>query len=216
MHTSSERHYNALDAGIQAIDTGLRTLFKIHHAGRPNPAATIDQPHLTKTQQQQAAGYMRVNHAGEIAAQALYQGQALGARSNRIKQAMQQAADEEVDHLVWCEQRLQELNSHTSYFAPVWYTGALAIGTLAGMISDGISLGFLAETEKQVVRHLETHLVHLPENDHKSRAIVKQMQIDENHHADTAIQHGAVTLPKPVKKLMQYTAKIMTSIAYYV
>lgn len=210
------RHPSLIDAGIQAFDTGLRTLFKIHQAERSNPAAPIAASHLTPSEMRQAAGYMRVNHAGEIAAQALYQGQALTARDQSVKVAMQHAADEEVDHLVWCEQRLEELNNHVSYLAPLWYAGALAIGTAAGLAGDHISLGFLAETEKQVVKHLEKHLNVLPLQDSKSRAIVSQMREDENQHAQTAIEHGAKQLPRPLRKLMTLTAKLMTSTAYYV
>jgi ubiquinone biosynthesis monooxygenase Coq7 len=210
------RQFTFLDAGIQALDTGLRTLCKLHHANRNNPAQNIAATTLTTTEARQAAGYMRVNHAGEIAAQALYQGQALTARNQTIKAAMQNAADEEVDHLVWCEQRLNELNSHVSYLAPLWYAGALAIGTAAGLAGDKVSLGFLAETEKQVVKHLEKHLNVLPLQDSKSRAIVNQMREDEDQHAKTATQHGAAVLPRPLRKLMTLTAKLMTSTAYYV
>lgn len=207
---------NFIDTGIKVIDTSLKTLFKVNTATRPYPAANLTEPHLTQHEQKQAAGYMRVNHAGEIAAQALYQGQQVTARDLAIKQTMQVAGDEEIDHLVWCEQRLKELGSHTSYLAPLWFTGAFMIGTIAGIAGDKWSLGFLAETEKQVVEHLDGHLQGLPEHDSKSRAVVGQMREDERQHAETAINEGAAKLPKPIRQLMKLTAKIMTKTAYFV
>ena len=159
---------------------------------------------------------MRVNHAGEIAAQALYQGHATVARDKTIEQQMQHAADEEFDHLAWCEQRLEELGESPSKLAPVWYAGAFAIGAASGILGDRWSLGFIAETERQVCAHLESHLDGLPEEDVKSRAIVETMRDEEQEHGENAINAGAAELPEMVKKLMQLTAKVMTKTAYRV
>jgi ubiquinone biosynthesis monooxygenase Coq7 len=159
---------------------------------------------------------MRVNHAGEISAQALYQAQALTARSAATRTSMKQAAEEENDHLAWCAQRLEELGGHISHLSSIWYLGSFAIGTLAGLAGDKWSLGFLAETEEQVVRHLEAHLENLPSEDHKSRKIVSQMRADESEHATMAVEIGAVALPKPIKKMMALFSKVMTKTAYWV
>ena len=159
---------------------------------------------------------MRVNHSGEICAQALYQGQALTARNPAAKAALEQAALEETEHLSWCETRIHELGSHTSYLNPLWYGGSLAIGALAGALGDKWNLGFLAETEHQVERHLKSHLARLPEVDLKSRAVVEQMQVDEARHAATALEQGGVALPLPIKQGMQLTSKLMTRAAYWV
>lgn len=202
-----------LDAGIKVFDTSLKTFLQVHQANRPYPVQELIEPVLTAAQKKQAAALMRVNHAGEIAAQALYEGQQLTARNQLTKTTMQTAAYEEIDHLVWCEQRLRELNSHTSYLAPVWFYGAFIIGTLAGIAGDKWSLGFLAETEKQVVEHLEKHLELLPLTDHKSRDIVKQMQRDESAHATIAQTQGGEPLPKWVKNIMRLSAKFMTTTA---
>jgi len=156
---------------------------------------------------------MRVNHVGEVCAQALYQGQALTSRSASVKNKMQEAANEEVDHLNWCYQRIEELNGHTSYMNPLWYIGAFSIGVGAGLAGDKWSLGFLAETEQQVVEHLESHLERLSEKDTISRAIVSQMIIDEAQHAQMAIDNGAAELPSVVKQLMRISAKVMTSVS---
>ena len=159
---------------------------------------------------------MRVNHAGEIAAQALYQGHAIVARDPNIEQQMQHAANEEFDHLAWCEQRLTELNSKPSVLSPIWYSGAFAIGAASGILGDKWSLGFIAETEKQVCAHLDSHLERLPDNDGKSRAIVKKMRDEEEEHGENAIQAGAAELPAPLQRLMRLTAKVMTNTAYRV
>ena len=156
---------------------------------------------------------MRVNHSGEVCAQALYQAQAITARSDVVRQTMQTAANEENDHLSWCEERLDQLGSHKSYLNPVWYCGSFMIGTLFGFIGDRWNLGFLAETERQVVKHLESHLEKLPVDDYKSRAIVEQMRNDEAHHATRAVQAGAEELPRLVKRMMALTAKVMTTTA---
>jgi ubiquinone biosynthesis monooxygenase Coq7 len=157
---------------------------------------------------------MRVNHAGEVCAQALYQGQALTARQDDTRRQMAQAAEEENDHLLWCRHRIHELGGHTSLLNPLWYSGSLAIGAVTGLLGDKWSLGFLAETEQQVVRHLEGHLQRLPENDEKSRAILEQMKTDEGEHRMTALNAGGVELPDPVKRLMTLASRVMTTTAY--
>jgi ubiquinone biosynthesis monooxygenase Coq7 len=163
-----------------------------------------------------SAALMRVNHAGEVAAQALYQGQGMTARDPAVRDAMQQAAREEIDHLVWCRQRVEQLGSRTSYLNPVWYLGSFSLGALAGALGDKWSLGFLAETEHQVVRHLDTHLERLPEIDMKSAAILRQMRQDELRHATTAVESGAAELPGPVKRMMRLCSRVMTGTAYLV
>jgi len=200
-----------LDHLITNFDQGLRTLIgKPTGTERKNPAANIDENELSAREKRLAASLMRVNHAGEVSAQALYQGQALTAKNADIKQQMERSAQEENDHLEWCEQRLQELNSHKSLLNPVWYTGSLVIGALAGIAGDKWSLGFVVETEKQVEQHLNEHLEKLPEQDAKSRTIVEKMRDDEIQHATTALEAGAASLPLPIKHAMKITAKIMT------
>ena len=157
---------------------------------------------------------MRVNHSGEVSAQGLYQGQALTARLPEVRDKMEQAAIEENDHLAWCEQRLNDLGTHKSLLNPVWYTGSFLIGATAGMLGDKWSLGFVAETEHQVVRHLDEHLKSIAEDDECSRAVLQQMKIDEAKHATTALQYGGARLAKPVQKLMALMSKVMTSTAY--
>ena len=156
---------------------------------------------------------MRVNHAGEVCAQALYQGQALTARGQQTRSQMEQAAEEENDHLIWCRHRVHELGGHTSLLNPLWYTGSLAIGAFSGLLGDRWSLGFLAETERQVVKHLDGHLQRLPEDDEKSRAILKQMKIDEGEHCTTALDAGGSELPVPARKLMTLVSRVMTTAA---
>ena len=198
-------------------DQALRTVFgSPPTTGRSNPGDQHEATQLSETDRKHVAGLMRINHAGEVSAQALYQGQALTARNEDVRKAMEQAAIEENDHLVWCEQRVKELGSQTSVFGPVWYGGSLAIGTLAGIAGDKWSLGFLEETEKQVCKHLDEHLAQLPEDDKRSQAILEQMKVDEAHHATTAMHAGAAKLPKPVKLLMKVTAKVMTKTAYHI
>jgi ubiquinone biosynthesis monooxygenase Coq7 len=183
-------------------------------AARPNPAGSSPESVGDPAARRHAAGLMRVNHAGEIAAQALYHGQALTARTPELRETLLQAARDETDHLAWCEQRVRELDSRTSLLAPVWYTGSFLIGTLAGLAGDRNSLGFVAETEKQVVEHLESHLHQLPEDDARSRRIVEQMQADEDRHGSEAREAGGRELPRPVRELMRRTARIMTWTAY--
>jgi len=174
------------------------------------------EPELDARQRRLVEGLMRVNHTGEVCAQALYQGQALTARDLVVREKLEQSAVEENDHLLWCDQRLQELNGHTSYLSPFWYTASLGIGIVAGLAGDDWSLGFLAETEYQVIRHLQSHLQRLPEQDGRSRAIILQMMEDEAHHATVAVRHGARSLPRPVKAIMQLQSRAMTSSAYWV
>lgn len=206
-----------LDQLILNFDQGLRTLcHNTAQSTRANPAQVIEEGQLSQKQRQHSAGLMRINHVGEVCAQALYQGQAMTARDVKIKDKMHEAAQEEIDHLAWCEQRLTELNSHTSYLNPLWYVGSLAIGTVAGIAGDRWNLGFVAETERQVVAHLTKHLGALPEHDHKSRAIVEQMRMDEAQHADMARAAGAAELPAPIKQIMSLMSRVMTTVAYYI
>jgi ubiquinone biosynthesis monooxygenase Coq7 len=197
-------------------DTALRTLFgEPVTTERGNPAGTTSDAAFSDQERKHIAGLMRVNHSGEVSAQALYQGQSLTSRNHEIREKLQQAAIEENDHLNWTKQRIDELGSHTSLLNPLWYGGSFAIGAFAGAIGDKWNLGFLAETEHQVVSHLESHLNKLPGGDLRSRAILEQMKIDEQKHATTAIEHGAAELPPPVKTLMTAMSKVMTSTTYY-
>lgn len=209
------RHFSPMDRLIAQIDQGLRTVAgKPLVTERPNPADAVAEGNLTEEQKRLAAGLMRVNHAGEVSAQALYQGQALTARSDDVKTQMERSAQEENDHLEWCEQRLKQLDSRTSLLNPVWYAGSLAIGALAGLAGDKWSLGFVVETERQVEKHLDSHLQQLPAEDAKSRAILEQMRTDEIHHATTALHAGGAELPPPIRVLMKLTSKVMTKTAY--
>jgi len=199
------------------VDVGMRTLFgqpKITE--RPNPAQNETEIELSEAERQLAGRLMRINHAGEVAAQGLYQGQALTARLPQVRQQMERAALEENDHLDWCEKRAKELGTHVSVLNPAWYAGSTAIGALAGLAGDKWSLGFVAETEKQVVKHLEEHLEQLPEHDDKSRAILEQMKEDEGRHATVALEAGGTELPYPVRKFMELTSKIMTRTAFWI
>jgi 3-demethoxyubiquinol 3-hydroxylase len=212
-----QRQCAAIDEVIDAIDRGVRALFGgFSVASRENPASHLPEASLDAKTVKHTAGLMRVNHTGEVCAQALYQGHALTSRCPVTKQQMAQAADQEVDHLVWCAQRLHELHSHPSRLNPLWYTGSLAIGVAAGLLGDRWSLGFVEETEHQVTRHLDAHLEELAEDDNKSRVLLQQLRDDEAHHASTAHNAGAASLPKPMTTLMRWTAKIMTKIAYWV
>lgn len=213
--SASSRRYSPLDQLIEVIDTGLRTVFSTPASQRDYPAATVAEDSLSDADSIRAARYMRINHAGEVAAQGLYSGQALTARQPDVQQNMQLAAQEENDHLNWCARRLDELGSHTSYLDPFWYAGSVTIGALAGIAGDKWSLGFVAETERQVVEHLQGHLQNLSAEDQRSRAILEQMKLDEGKHATTAVECGAAELPAPVKAMMKLTAKIMTRTAYW-
>jgi ubiquinone biosynthesis monooxygenase Coq7 len=208
------REQTFLDRLITHADQALRTVFgEPIGTGRENPAEPVTESGLTTTDKSRSIRLMRVNHAGEVCAQALYQGQALTARRQQTRQQMEQAAIEENDHLAWCRQRLRELGGHTSLLNPVWYTGSLAIGAFSGLLGDKWSLGFLAETENQVVKHLEGHLHQLPAADGKSHAILDQMKIDEARHKSSALHAGGAALPEPVKKTMTLASRVMTSTA---
>lgn len=212
-----DRDLSPLDRLLAGLDNALRTVAA--PAGSParqNPAEGIADAELTARQKAHAAGLMRVNHAGEIAAQGLYQGHAAVARNADNEAQMQRAAEEEHDHLAWCEQRLAELDSRPSRLSPIWYAGAFAIGAASGVFGDRWSLGFIAETENQVCAHLTRHLDRLPDQDARSRAIVEQMREEEEQHGKNANEAGAATLPKPIHRLMQLTASIMTRSAYWV
>ena len=217
MRTNTPR-LGLLDRLIQEFDRGLRTVAAANVAARPNPAGSTPETVTDPAARRHAAGLMRVNHAGEIAAQALYHGQALTARNDKVRHSLLEAARDETDHLAWCEQRVRELDSRVSLLAPVWYAGSFAIGALAGLAGDRNSLGFVAETEKQVIEHLESHLHErgLPDGDERSRRIVAQMQADEAKHGSEAKAAGGRDLPRPVRELMRRTAKLMTSTAYRV
>jgi ubiquinone biosynthesis monooxygenase Coq7 len=204
-----------IDRFIIEFDTALRSVLGGAHAQRPAPGSDNSTTTLLDAKEREhAAGLMRVNHVGEVCAQALYQSQKLVARNPEIRQMLQHSAQEEMDHLAWCETRLQELGSHTSYLNPIWYAGSFAIGLAAGLAGDKWSLGFVAETEKQVENHLESHLEKLPTEDERSRAIVDQMRIDEIEHGQAAISAGGAVLPEPIQRLMQAMSKVMTSTAY--
>lgn len=211
------RNYTFLDTICLQFDNALKTLQgDVTTTGRANPADNIVDTKLSASEQKQAAGLMRVNHVGEVCAQALYQGQAFTAKTDKIRHEMQQACAEENDHLHWCQERLQQLNSRVSYLNPIWYAGSFAMGAVAGFLGDKWSLGFVVETENQVEQHLAGHLDALPEGDLKSRAIVGQMQVDEAEHAAHAASLGAADLPKWVTGVMRGKAKVMTTLAYWV
>lgn len=211
------RHYSKLDQLIDIFDNGLRTVFGAAPQGeRANPAAALPEAELSAGDKALAGRLMRINHAGEVAAQGLYQGQALTAKLPQVREKMQQAADEENDHLNWCALRISELGTRTSLLDPFWYAGSVSIGALAGAIGDKWSLGFVAETEHQVVRHLDSHLTQISTQDGKTRAILEQMKVDEGQHATTALEAGGAALPAPVKALMQLASKVMTKTAYWI
>lgn len=211
------QQHRLLDRLIIHFDQGLRTVLGQPLAtGRPNPASHVQETALSDPEKQLAVRLMRVNHAGEVSAQALYQGQSLVARQRDVQERLQQSAFEENDHLVWCRSRVEDFNGHVSLLNPLWYVGSLTIGVVAGIAGDKWSLGFVAETEHQVVKHLDQHLQQLPPNDLKSRAILEQMKEDEAHHATVAIESGGVPLPMPVRWLMQRAAQVMTRTAFWI
>ena len=205
-----------IDQLINTFDTGLRTLFATAVAARQRPDALIEELTLDEKSKQHAAALMRVNHVGEVCAQALYSGQALTSKNPQIVNALQHAAAEETDHLAWCEARINELGGRKSLLNPLWYAGSFTLGAVAGLLHEKWNLGFLAETEKQVSAHLQNHLNQLDETDIKTRTIVEQMQQDEAAHAAEATQLGASELPAPVKASMQFASKLMTKTAYYI
>jgi len=206
--------HDTLDRLILAADSALRTCFATHTASRPCPVPAAEDGVLTVDDKRLSAALMRVNHVGEVCAQALYASQALGTNDPALKAQFVHAAQEETDHLAWTEQRLKELGGRTSLLNPLWYGGAFAIGLLAAKAGDQVSLGFVVETERQVEHHLNSHMSRLPVGDERSRAIVAQMRDDEVAHADAALSAGGVSLPAPVKGLMRLAAKVMTTVAH--
>ncbi len=211
------RRLTPVDRVLDQLDQAVRTVFTPPpRPSRPNPAGDSDDAPMTEPERRHAAGLMRVNHAGEIMAQGLYQGQALTARLGEVREAMEQAAREEFDHLAWCEDRLVELGSRPSRLNPLWYAGAFALGAGAGLAGDRWSLGFVSETEAQVVSHLDSHLGQLPDKDRRSRAIIEQMKEDEERHGAEAREAGGAPLPTPAKGLMQLMSRVMTRAAYWV
>ncbi len=213
---ASRRYFTKLDHILIELCSGINAVFGSPSGNRPNPAESLAEPNLNNHELKQSIGYMRVNHCGEVCAQALYDGQCSVATNPEIKAFLKQAAKEETDHLNWCHQRLIELNGRRSLLNPIWYGGAYVTGVAAGLLGDEWSLGFVEETEKQVETHLQGHLDKLPPQDLKSRAIVEQMQQDEIEHGKHAHQRGARELPSAIKKLMRLQAKAMTNIAYWI
>ena len=203
-----------IDNLITTFDNAVRTLHNVYGNRRPYPAADKEIVELSDDERKHVAGLMRVDHVGEICAQALYQGQAFTAHDAATREHMLEAADEETDHLDWCKRRLDELDSHTSLFNPIWYAGSFAIGAAAGIAGNGWNLGFVVETERQVEAHLDDHLEQLPEQDKRSQAILQKMKEDEIRHADNALHAGGKPLPEPIKQGMRLMSRIMTTTAY--
>ncbi len=210
------RHYSSSDRLLLGMDQAMRTLFgQPQVTERPNPANGTANAKLSEEEKDRVARLMRINHTGEVCAQALYQGQAMTARLPGIRSHMERAAREENDHLNWCGKRLHELDSHKSLLNPLWYAGSFTLGALAGIAGDKWSLGFVVETERQVESHLEEHLSQLPPQDRNSRAILEQMKEDEVDHANMALAAGGAELPGPVKLAMQLSSKVMTRTVYW-
>jgi len=212
----SARRLSPADQLLSRLDAIFKSAVGPHLAQRPYPAETIPETVTDAATRQTIAGLMRVNHAGEVCAQALYHGQAMTAKLSGVRESMSRAAQEEVDHLAWCARRLEELNAAPSRLDPLWYAASFAIGALAGVAGDRNSLGFVAETEKQVVEHLQSHLDQLPQQDERTRAVIKKMIEDEAHHGGQALQQGGVLPPGPVKTLMKLTAKVMTNTSRWI
>lgn len=205
-----------LDRLLCEFDKGLRTIFSVATAARPRPGAELPEAELDAGERSDIVAMMRVNHCGEVCAQALYQGQALTTRNPAVREALNAAAREETDHLDWCASRIQELGGRASLLNPLWYAGSLAIGAAAGALGERWNLGFLAETERQVETHLAGHLSRLPQKDKRTLAIVNQMKIDEAGHADLAVQNGARELPAPIRSSMRAASGVMTRTAYWI
>ena len=217
MNPFAKSSQHPIDGLIIEFDRALRSIVGATPMRRPVPdSSAMNETELSAEEKKHAAGLMRVNHVGEVCAQALYQSQKLHAKSDDLKNKLEHAAIEEEDHLAWCERRLEELNSRPSLLNPVWYAGSFLLGSIAGLAGDKISLGFVAETEKQVEHHLDDHLKELPSNDHRSLAIVAQMRADEIAHGQMAIQEGGVELPSAVQQVMKTMAKVMTVTAHRV
>lgn len=214
----TSRPLSVADQIIAAADRALRTVAAEPVTTRASPAVSVlrTDEGLDNEQRREAAALMRVNHVGEICAQALYDAQALAARSDELRSVFRRAAQEETDHLAWTQQRIDELGGRTSLLNPLWYGGAFLIGLTAARLGDRASLGFMAETERQVEQHLESHLERLPESDAASRAIVAQMKDDETRHAETASEHGGAPLPLPIRWAMRLAARVMTRTAHYI
>ena len=211
----STRDYSPADTLLMNLDQTLRTLFgRPKVTGRPNPSEHLPEADLDEAERDHIARLMRINHTGEVCAQALYQGQALTARDPAVRRSMERSAAEENDHLEWCEQRVEELGGRLSLLNPIWYAGSFTIGALAGVAGDKWSLGFVAETERQVEGHLDGHLEQVPETDRRTRAILEQMKTDEVEHGRKAMAHGGAALPRPIRELMKATARIMTRSVY--
>jgi 3-demethoxyubiquinol 3-hydroxylase len=214
---ATERQYSPIDRLLLQADTAMRTLLPFSgQPSRPSPAIVKPDAALDETESRHIAGLMRINHTGEVCAQALYDGQAALARKEENRAHLQHAAAEETDHLAWCAERLQELNSRPSVLNPLWYAGSYAIGAVAALAGDAISLGFVVETEKQVEAHLAEHMDRLPAQDERSRAVLTQMQADEVRHAQDAQARGGVALPFPIPQLMQVSSAVMKTVAYRV
>lgn len=214
------RHFSLIDRALIQFDQALHTLIPGSvHADRPSPVndlPAIDSPQLSAEEQRHSAGLMRINHTGEVCAQALYQGQALTAKTRSVHKAMTQAAREEIDHLAWCEQRLNALDSRPSLLNPLFYGASYTLGALTGLLGDRISLGFVAATEEQVCQHLREHLEHLPQQNTADRAVLKQMLVDEEKHGTAALEHGGASFPKWFKRGMTAASRVMTKSTYYV
>jgi ubiquinone biosynthesis monooxygenase Coq7 len=203
-----------VDTVVLGVDRVLKTLARPPRAERPSPGREVEDVSLSETDTRHAAGLMRVNHTGEVCAQALYEGQALVARDGRVKASLLDAAREEEDHLAWCDERLDQLDSKPSVLNPLWYGLSYALGTATGLMGDKISLGFVAATEDQVCKHLESHLEELPVDDARSRVIVEQMHADEARHGTDARRAGGVEFPQPVKDVMTLISRLMTQTSY--
>lgn len=212
----TQRPLSKVDQLLLGVDKALRAV--VPHSNpstRPLPVSSEEIPELTITEARHVSGLMRINHTGEVCAQGLYHGQAFAAKDNDVKQAMQQSAEEEVDHLVWCETRLQELGSHASVFTPLWYGMSFGLGAVAGAISNEFSLGFVAETEAQVSEHLQDHITQLPDHDARSREILAQMDKEELHHRELALASGGAALSPPIRRTMRWMANRMKATAYH-
>lgn len=216
------RHLSLIDRALMQFDQALHTLIPGSvHADRPSPASDAPQlsaeaQHLSADDQRHSAGLMRINHTGEVCAQALYQGQALTAKSAQVQSAMTQAAREEIDHLAWCEQRLRDLDSRPSLLNPFFYGASFTLGAITGLLGDKISLGFVAATEEQVCQHLREHLTHLPAHNSADRAVIEQMLVDEEKHGTLALEHGGTNFPGWFKRGMTTASRVMTKSTYYV
>lgn len=208
---SADRHYSPIDRFLLQADSALRTLLPFSgQPARPSPAIVEPDGELSEEDTRHIAGLMRINHTGEVCAQALYQGQSLTAKLPEVREAMEEAAEEEIDHLAWCEQRIRQLGSRPSVLNPIFYGLSFGVGAAAGLVSDRVSLGFVAATEDQVCKHLDEHLAQIPQEDRKSRAILEQMRIDEEQHSSNALAAGGLRFPAPVKLGMSLLAKVMT------